>query len=84
MVYQSIKAKLQEENPEALFVDGFDGALIGIAYRCGQSLAVYSIEKCLEILKENGVNEEEAVEHFWFNVAGSWMGENTPLFLETF
>jgi hypothetical protein len=26
---------------------------------------------------------EEAVEYFDFNVAGAWVGESTPVFLET-
>ena len=40
---ESIREQLADENPKALYADGFDGALVGIARRCGQpSLAVYS------------------------------------------
>lgn len=57
---------LAEENPEALLLDGFEEAFVGIARRCGQpSLAVYDRDTCLAVLRE-------------YNVAGAWMGEHTP------
>jgi hypothetical protein len=81
MEIDEIKEILAEENPEALFADGFDKALIGISRRCGQpSLAVYSTTKCLEILCEQ-MDYEDAVGYFEFNVVGAWFGEGTPIFL---
>ena len=70
-------------NPEALFADGFDEAIIGVAERCGQpTLVVYDADKCIDILMgRDGMDPEEAHEHFAFNVTGAWMGENTPLFM---
>ena len=36
-----------------LLADGFEGAFIGVATRCGQpTLAVYSTNKCIKILIE--------------------------------
>tara|TARA_R110000751_G_scaffold302581_2_gene416708 strand:- start:575 stop:790 length:216 start_codon:yes stop_codon:yes gene_type:complete len=65
-----------------LKADGFDDAIMGIARRCGQpELLVYSEDKCIEILMDQGMTDEEALEYFEFNVVGSWMGEETPLFL---
>jgi hypothetical protein len=82
MKINEIKEFLEEENPEALFADGFDEALIGISRRCGQpSLAVYSISKCLEIL-EREMTPLDAEGYFEFNVVGAWLGPNTPIFLE--
>tara|TARA_Y100000310_G_C20558236_1_gene751671 strand:+ start:874 stop:1185 length:312 start_codon:yes stop_codon:yes gene_type:complete len=47
--------------------------------------AVYSKEKVIEVfVKRDGMTWEEAVEFFDFNVGGSYMGEQTPLFIETF
>lgn len=81
--YEKIKLQLQEENPDALLADGLDDALIGIARRVSQpSLAVYSVEKCIEILCCD-MTAEEAEEYFQYNVIGTWLGENTPLFLES-
>jgi len=68
-----------------LLADGFEGAFIGVATRCGQpTLAVYSANKCIKLLVErDGMTYEEAMEHFNFNVVGGWVGEETPLFLES-
>lgn len=81
--FQEIKDALAEENPDALFADGFEGALIGIARRCGQpSLALYSYQKCVDILCErDGMSLDEAEEWMDFNVVGAWVGEHTPVWL---
>lgn len=68
--------------PDALFADGLDGAIIGVARRCGQPpLVAYSVTKCLEIFVAQGMTEEEAEEFFEFNVVGAWVGPNTPTFV---
>ncbi len=65
-----------------LTADGFDDAIIGIGERCGQTpLVVYSVEKAIGILMNQGMNYEEAQEYFDFNVLGSWMGEGTPMWV---
>jgi len=68
---------------DILLADGFDEALVGVGQRCGQpAVAVYDREKCLQILvSRDGMKYEEAEEYFEFNVAGSWVGERTPIFL---
>ena len=40
--------------------------------------------KCLE--KELGpdITDEEVIEYFDYNVIGTWAGEHTPMFIETF
>lgn len=72
---------LAEENPEALFMDGFDEAIIGVAQRCNQlPLVIYDRRTCIEILMRS-MTEEEAEEYFSFNCECAWMGDGTPLFL---
>lgn len=74
---------LAEENPEALTLDGFDEAFVGIARRCGQpSLAVYDRGLCLGVLERQGMTPEEAEEFFTYNTEGSWAGEMTPIILD--
>ena len=76
------KQMIFEENPEALFADGFKDAIIGIARRFSlPPLVAYDYDKCIEILMKD-MTEEEAVEYFEFNVQGAWMGEGTPIFIE--
>lgn len=83
MTTDEIREALAEENPEALLADGFEAALIGIAYRCGQKpLAVYSMQRAIRVLVErDGLSESDAEEYLEFNVLGAWNGENTPIFL---
>jgi hypothetical protein len=76
---------IEESNPQALKADGFDDAIIGIASRCGMNdLIAYDVSKCLTILMErDGMEYDEALEFFEFNVIGAYMGENTPIFITT-
>ena len=63
---------------EILIADGFDEAVIGIEENTMR--LIYSVTKCLEIIEAEGIPEEEALEHFYFNVHGSYIGEQTPIF----
>jgi len=77
--------EVAEYNEEALICDGFDEAIIGVAERINLGpVAAYSVEKVLEILMErDGMNYEEALEFFQYNIIGAWMGEYTPVFIYT-
>lgn len=69
---------------QMLFADGFDAAMLGVAERCGQPpLVAYDRSRCIDILAAQGMDREEAEEFFEFNVAGAWMGEYTPIFIDT-
>jgi hypothetical protein len=63
--------------------DGFEDAFVGIGRQFGKPMAVYNKLKCIELLIKEGMSEEEADEFFSFNVESAWVGENTPIFLET-
>ena len=67
----------------ALLADGFEDALIGYGYQFNYPIAVYSRKRCINILMDDGIIEyEEATEYFDFNVAGAYVGESTPVFLD--
>ena len=68
---------LAEMEGEFLIADGFDEAIIGTV----NDIVIYSKTKCIEILKED-MSEEEAIEYYYFNVVGSYVGEKTPMFVE--
>ncbi len=78
---EDIRELVAEYNDEALFADGFDEAIIGVVEKHNGYVACYDFDRCIEILMDEGMSEEEAVEHFDFNVAGSYVGENTPVYL---
>jgi hypothetical protein len=67
-----------ERYEDELFLkaDGFDDAIIGIDEN--QMRLIYSVSKCIEILSAF-MTEEEAMEHFYFNVSGSYVGDKTPI-----
>lgn len=80
-----LRAQLALVNPEALMLDGFDAALVGIAFRNGQpALAVYDYSACIRVLMAQGLSQDEAVEHFEFNTMGAWLGPMTPIILHAF
>ena len=71
-------------NEEAVLVDGFDEAFIGMVERCGlpAPVVLYDKGKCIQILIDrDGMTYEDAEEFFDFNVTGAWVGEYTPMFL---
>jgi len=61
---------------EFLKADDFDEAVIGVDDNSMR--LIYSVSKCIEILKRD-MTEEEAIEHFDFNVKGAYVGEKTPI-----
>jgi len=80
----NIEDELCELNPDALFADGFDDAIIGYTRRCGLDYVVcYSYNKAIEILMADGsLTYEDAIEHMEYNVVGGYIGDNTPIFIE--
>lgn len=66
---------------DILLPDGFERAFVGAAL--DPPRAIFSIDLCVKTLTDQGMGQEDAEEYFWFNVAGSHMGENTPLFIYT-
>lgn len=83
---EEIRERLAEENENALIADGFEEELIGICYRsCQPPVAAFDYEKCImRLVERDGMTLEEAVEFFEFNVVGSYVGENTPVFVKMF
>jgi hypothetical protein len=62
---------------DILKADGFDDAIIGIDD--ASMRLIYSVDKCIQILIEEGMTEEDAVEHFHYNTKSAWVGEKTPI-----
>ena len=91
------REEIAEINEEALIIDGFDSAIIGMAERINLGPVVaYDEEKIIDILvaqmsldDTEGMTEDEiegekyimAIEHFEYNIKGAWLGENTPVFI---
>ena len=93
MITEDFAETLEELNPEALVLPGYDRAIVGVLERCGQpAIVVYSVEKCIdvicEMLPDDNADPEstylDAVEYFNFNVVGAWVGDSGPGFLYEF
>lgn len=61
-----------------MFADGFDDAIIGICEVTNR--IIYSKQRIIEILMQEGMEYDDALEHFGFNIAGAYVGEMTPIF----
>ena len=73
-----------DDEPNILFAEGFDEAIAGVIWDGERTRVVYDTELILELLMgRSEMTYEEAVEYFDFNIAGSYMGEYTPFYLET-
>ncbi len=86
MKFAELKERLEEVDEKILLAEGFEDALVGYAEGWfGGSrghVAVYDRAKCIKILmRRDKMSEEGAEEFFDFNVAGSYVGEKTPVFM---
>jgi hypothetical protein len=81
-IRQACLALISDED-SLLFADGYDDAILGVAEFNGAASVVYDTAKVLEILCDrDGMTRAEAEEFFAYNVAGAFMGESSPIFLQ--
>ena len=98
MTREEAEEILADSNPEALFMDGFDDAILGIAERPNLGpIVAYDEAKIIEILTnqmepdlddldgrdEIEVKLEMALDYYGYNVKSAWMGESTPIIIST-
>ena len=75
---------IQLSDNECLLADGYESALIGISGG-SNPVAVYDIDLCIKsLVEEDGIEEEDALEHFYYNTVGSYVGEKTPVFIKRY
>ena len=66
---------------ELLQADGFDAAIVGIDL--SSERIVYDVDIMIAILVSEGMIPEDAIEHLEFNVLGSYVGEKTPIYINS-
>lgn len=67
---------------EALLAEGFDEALLGFGRRFNTVVAIYSYDRCVDLLvKRDGMSEDEAHEYMEYNVLGAFVGDQTPIYM---
>ena len=74
---------IDEQAEGAILLDGFEGAIIGIVEEFGNGPRIlYSKKKIIEILQSEDMTEEDALEHYYYNIIGGYLGEQGALFLD--
>ena len=79
-----------ENEIELMRIDGHDNAILGIVRGTGfphnssSPRLVYNVQKIIENLMRDDMDEEEAEEFFEYNIIGSYVGEQTPLFADRY
>jgi len=76
----------QLEDNECLLADGYESALIGIT-EGSNPVAVYDTDECIRCLMEEDeerFSQEDAIEFFYYNTVGSYVGEKTPIFIKRY
>ena len=80
-----MRGRIIDEIESAIFLEPntFDEAIIGVAHRFGMDPVVaYDRTIVIDILARE-MTREEAEEFFEFNTIGAWMGDLTPIFVDT-
>ena len=80
------RAEIAESYPDALLLDPeyFDDAIVGIIHDFNRTAVCYSESKIIELLmSEDKMDYDEAVEYYQYNILGAWMGDWSPMYLET-
>ena len=75
MLIEEIIERYNEEN--FILLEGLNDAIIGVEER--KMVLIYSVKKCFDILSRQ-MSEEEAIEHFYYNIFGCYVGKQTPIF----
>ena len=69
---------------DLLFADGFDAAIIGVCGGHDSGRVAYSVQEMIKICEEQwDMPYDEAVEYLEFNTLGAYVGEKTPLYIES-
>ena len=87
---EEFQKQMEDYNPDALYADGFEEAIIGVGGQYGsKTVVIYDKEKCIEILEKQFSQEKgcedpylEAVDYFGYNTECAYVGENTPIFMQ--
>ena len=68
---------------DALTMDGFDSAIMGIAVKpCQNTVVAYDFDLMVKQCEEDGMSYDEAIEYIDFNIVGAYMGNGMPVIIK--
>ena len=72
-----------DDSGEVLKMDGYNDCIVGIVEQFGRPpIACYDLEKVFaKLMTESGMDREEALEWWEYNMIGAYVGEETPCFI---
>lgn len=70
------------DDETVLLADGLEHAFMAIGRQFTHPVAIYSKRRTMKLLQRQGMTREEAEEYFDFNIAGAFVGDQTPVFLQ--
>lgn len=83
--FNKINRWLEDNNESVVALAGLNDAVIGLHYDAKEGVyrLAYSAEAILDILILEGMGDEEAVEHYHYNIEGSCIGGKSPILVQT-
>jgi hypothetical protein len=63
-----------------LKADGFDAAILGVDSQSNR--IIYDKSKMVQILIDEGMEEDDAIEYLEFNTWSAYVGAYTPIYLD--
>ena len=74
---------LHEMYDGLMIMDFFDDCIIGVIRGVdSEDKVCYSYKKVIaKLMRDDEMSEEDAIEHFYFNMIGAYVGKHTPVFL---
>ena len=82
LIDHCIKQHLGEDET-VLLADGLESAFMGIGRQFTHPVAIYSYKKVIKILmRDHKMDREQAEEYFDYTIAGAFVGDQTPVFLQ--
>lgn len=82
--YEKVVAYMDECVDEYLRLEpreDYDPCIVGVGRRFNDTVLIYSIRAILDMHVRQGMEYDEAQEHFEYNTIGGWYGDKTPIFL---
>lgn len=82
----TVLERILQDHPDWEFLrmteESFNAAIIGVD-QDGDRL-VYDSNAVVQVLINEGMDEEDAWDYFYYNIAGAYVGEKTPLFIKLY
>tara|TARA_R100000700_G_C3175319_1_gene150128 strand:- start:228 stop:470 length:243 start_codon:yes stop_codon:yes gene_type:complete len=72
------KKVIEDHYPNSLVVDGHDNAIIGVI----DEKVLYDQEIIIQNLMKMDMSRDDALDYFFYNIKGAFMGQFTPVFAE--